>query len=150
MIVSKSRVNGTNNEVSAKITLVHSRNRRVPITMLSQAALGAITIWAAPNTVVSQEPSSKPSPMPPRISARPNVVTRVLRLDRKAPSSTAATPSSGLEQCAAKWAVDAAAAIDAGGADALTVKGDPHRCGSLRLPTCRAATARPANGLGRA
>jgi hypothetical protein len=64
--------------------------------VLSQAALGATTIWEAPNTVVSQEPSSKPSPMPPRISARPKVVRRVLRLDRKAPNNTAKTPSKGL------------------------------------------------------
>jgi len=37
-------VNGIISEVNAKIALVHSRNRRVPITMLSQAALGAATI----------------------------------------------------------------------------------------------------------
>ena len=44
MIVPKSRVNGTRSEVTAKITLVHSINRRVPTAVLSQAALGATTI----------------------------------------------------------------------------------------------------------
>jgi len=75
--------------------LAQNRKRRAPITVLSQAAVGATIICAAEKIAVSQAPSSKPRLNPPRISARPKVVMRVLRVETKAPISTAATPTSG-------------------------------------------------------
>jgi hypothetical protein len=55
----------------------------------------AATILAAPNTVDTQDPSSKPSDSPPRMSASPTVVTRELMVEMKAPITTAATPARG-------------------------------------------------------
>src|SRR5205814_8640899 len=78
-----------------KITLDHSSNRLVPSTVPSHAAAGATSICAAENTVVSQEPSSKPKPIAPRMSASAKVVIRVLSVALKAPMRTAATPITG-------------------------------------------------------
>ena len=72
--------------------LPHIRKRRGPTTVLSQAAAGVTIICVAVNTEVSQEPSSKPRPSPPRISARPKVVTRVLMVAMKAASWPRARP----------------------------------------------------------
>src|SRR5882724_6068111 len=83
------------------MTVAHDRKRRAPSTVLSQAAAGAMNIWPAENTEVSHEPSSKPRPSPPRMSARPKVVTRVFSVEMKAPISTAATPAKGRRQGAA-------------------------------------------------
>ena len=78
-----------------KIALDHSRMRRGPRTMLNHAADRQTTIWEAPKAVDSHDASSKPSDRPPRISASPTVVTRVLMVEMNAPTTTAATPSSG-------------------------------------------------------
>jgi hypothetical protein len=90
-----SRVSGGRAEVIRKVALDHSRMRRGPSAMLNHAAERHTTIWAAPNTVDSQDPSSKPSDRPPRISASPTVVMRELMVEMKAPTTTAATPRSG-------------------------------------------------------
>ena len=74
-----------------KTALAQSTKRRTPITMLSQAAPGATIIWLAEKAVLTQEPSSKPRLSPPLMSASPKVVTRVFRVEMKAPISTAAT-----------------------------------------------------------
>jgi hypothetical protein len=66
------------------------------------------------------------------------VVRQVLRLDRKAPSSTATPPSSGLGQCVANGA---SAVIGTAGAIPLTGFRGRYRCGSLRSPTCPGAAA---------
>ncbi len=62
---------------------------------------GATIIWLAEKAVFSQEPSSKPRLSPPLMSASPKVVTRVFRVEMKAPISTAATPISGRGHSAA-------------------------------------------------
>ena len=77
---------------------VHSKTRRVLSTVLIQAAAGVTTICAAEKTVLTHEPSSKPRPSAPRMSASPNVVSRVLRVEMNAPSITAATPMTGRSQ----------------------------------------------------
>ncbi len=81
-----------------KIVPVQSSTRRVLSTVLIHAAAGVTIICAAPNTVPIHEPSSKPRPSPPRISARPKVVIFVLRDEMKAPSMTAATPMAGYSE----------------------------------------------------
>jgi DHA2 family multidrug resistance protein len=51
-----------------------------------------------PLKIVDQEPSSKPRPSAPRMSARPCVVSRALRVEMIAPIMTATTPTAGYSQ----------------------------------------------------
>src|SRR5204863_4223201 len=81
-----------------KIAPVHSSTRRVLSTVLIHAAAGVTIIWAAEKIVLIQEPSSKPNPSAPRISARPCVVSRTLRVEINAPIITATTPAAGYSQ----------------------------------------------------
>ena len=67
-------------------------------TVLIHAAAGVTTICAAPKTVLIHEPSSKPRPSAPRMSASPAVVIRAFRVEMNAPSMTATTPIAGYSQ----------------------------------------------------
>src|SRR6266702_6877389 len=69
--------------------------RRKPNTVASQATAGAMRICEPMPAVESQAPSSKLSPNAPRRSGRPTVVSRLSKLARNEPSSTAATANSG-------------------------------------------------------
>src|SRR6185312_8636602 len=69
--------------------------RRRPNTVASHATAGAIRICEPMPAVESQAPSSKPSENAPRRSGRPTVVSRLSKLARNEPSSTAATANSG-------------------------------------------------------
>src|SRR5207245_859318 len=89
---------GGGSEAIAKIAPVHSNTRRVLSTVLIQAAAGVTIIWAAEKIVLIQEPSSKPKPSAPRMSARPCVVIRTLRVEINAPIITATTPTTGYSQ----------------------------------------------------
>ena len=48
--------------------------------------------------VLIHDPSSKPRPSAPRMSARPCVVSRALRVEMTAPIITATTPTAGYSQ----------------------------------------------------
>ena len=50
-------------------------------TVLIHAAAGVTTICAAAKTVLIHEPSSKPRPSAPRMSASPAVVIRAFRVE---------------------------------------------------------------------
>src|SRR5262249_48727794 len=95
-----------------KIVLDHSRKRRGPSSRLSQVAEAHTASCVAAKAVENQEPSSKPSDRPPRMSARPTFARRTLIEDMKAPTSTAATPSNGRWQTAGvARGADATAAV---------------------------------------
>src|SRR6266404_6248834 len=98
----------------AKIAPVHSNTRRVPSTVLIQAAAGVTIIWAAEKIVLIQEPSSKPKPSAPRMSARPCVVIRTLRVEINAPIITATTPTTGYSQRLVAGGGNGAAGVVAG------------------------------------
>ena len=66
--------------------------------MPSQAAAGVTTICAAEKTVLNHEPSSKPRPSAPLISARPWEVRRTLSVEIKAPIITAIAPMAGYSE----------------------------------------------------
>src|SRR5689334_18141674 len=105
----------------AKIAPVHSNTRRVLSTVLIQAAAGVTIIWAAEKIVLIQEASSKPKPSAPRMSARPGVVIRTLRVEIKAPITTATTPTAGYSQRPAAGRGVGVAAIVAGSVKAVAV-----------------------------
>src|SRR6266404_6009243 len=63
----------------------------------SQMATRVISICATVWAVEIQAPSSKPACTAPRMSASPRVERRVLRVEMKVPSSTAARPSHGMD-----------------------------------------------------
>ena len=67
----------------------------MPNAVASHATAGAMKICEPMLAVESQAPSSKPSENAPRKSARPTVVSRVSKLARNEPSSTATTANSG-------------------------------------------------------
>jgi hypothetical protein len=67
----------------------------VPTTVLIHAAAGVTTICAAEKIVLTHDPSSKPRLSAPRMSARPCVVIRALRVEMNAPTNTATTPMTG-------------------------------------------------------
>src|SRR6266850_1843867 len=69
--------------------------RRRPNTVASQATAGAMKICEPMPAVLSQAPSSNPSEKAPRKSARPTDVSRLSKLARNEPSSTAPTANSG-------------------------------------------------------
>src|SRR5215468_12379235 len=108
-----SRVSGGRNDAMAKIVLDHSRKRRGPSSRLSQVAEAQTASWVAAKAVENQAPSSKPRDRPPRMSARPTEARRTLIEDTKAPTRTAATPSSGRWVTAGFAAGGAAGAADA-------------------------------------
>src|ERR1700719_515433 len=89
--VSESCTKGGNSEAAVKIAPVHSSTRRVPNTVLIHAAAGVTTICAAEKIVLTHDPSSKPRLSAPRMSAKPCVVIRTLRVEMNAPTSTATT-----------------------------------------------------------
>ena len=81
-------------------------------TVLIHAAAGVTTICAARKIVLTQDPSSKPRPSAPRISARPTLVSRTLRVEMNAPTITAATPMTGCSQrCTADGGIGAATVV---------------------------------------
>ena len=67
-------------------------------TVLIHAAAGVTTICAARKIVLIHDPSSKPRPSAPRISARPTLVSRTLRVEMNAPTITATTPITGYSE----------------------------------------------------
>src|SRR5882757_6082055 len=69
--------------------------RRSPNTVASQATAGAMKICDPMPAVESQAPSSNPSENAPRRSGSPTDVSRLSKLARNEPSSTAATANSG-------------------------------------------------------
>src|SRR6266436_4813542 len=69
--------------------------RRRPNTVASQATAGAMKICEPIAAVLSQAPSSNPNEKAPRRSGNPTDVSRLSKLARKEPSSTAATANSG-------------------------------------------------------
>src|ERR1700719_182913 len=69
--------------------------RRKPNTVASQATAGAMKICEPIPAVESQAPSSNPSENAPRKSGNPTDVSRLSKLARKEPSSTAATANNG-------------------------------------------------------
>src|ERR1700722_10652133 len=69
--------------------------RRRPKAVASQATVGAMKICEPIAAVESHAPSSKPSEKAPRISGNPTEVSRLSKLARKEPSSTAPTANSG-------------------------------------------------------
>ena len=69
--------------------------RRRPNTVASQATAGAMKICEPIAAVESQAPSSKPSENAPRRSGNPTDVSRLSKLARKEPSSTAPTANNG-------------------------------------------------------
>src|SRR3981189_3245850 len=69
--------------------------RRRPNTVASHATAGAMKICEPIPAVESQAPSSNPSEKAPRKSARPTDVSRLSKLARNEPSSTAPTANSG-------------------------------------------------------
>src|SRR6266568_1861197 len=69
--------------------------RRRPNTVASHATAGAMKICEPMPAVESHAPSSKESPNAPRRSGRPTVVSRLSKLARNEPSSTAATANKG-------------------------------------------------------
>src|SRR5260221_7335189 len=71
------------------------RMRRSPNTVASQATAGAMKICEPIAAVESQAPSSKPSEKAPRKSGSPTEVSRLSKLARNEPSSTAPTANSG-------------------------------------------------------
>src|SRR4030081_1221757 len=71
------------------------RMRRRPNTVASQATAGAMKICETIAAVESQAPSSKPSEKAPRKSGNPTEVSRLSKLARNEPSSTAATANKG-------------------------------------------------------
>src|SRR5580698_10985825 len=97
-------------EVAAKAQAATVSTRRGPKARPIQTAAGAINIWATVWAVVIQAPSSKPTCSAPRMSARPKVDSRPVRVEMKAPSRTASSPSHGVRAGGAGQAPDAAAA----------------------------------------
>src|SRR3984885_15447307 len=71
------------------------RTRRRPKTVASQATAGAMKICEPIPAVESQAPSSKLSEKAPRRSGNPTVVSRLSKLPKKEPSSTAPTANKG-------------------------------------------------------
>src|ERR1700730_1614882 len=71
------------------------RTRRRPNAVASQATAGAMKICEPIDAVESQAPSSNPSEKAPRRSGNPTEVSRLSKLARKEPSSTAPTANSG-------------------------------------------------------
>src|ERR1700686_3980918 len=71
------------------------RTRRRPNAVASHATAGATNICEPIAAVESQAPSSKLSEKAPRKSGKPTEVSRLSKLARKAPSSTAATANKG-------------------------------------------------------
>src|SRR4030081_2639433 len=71
------------------------RMRRRPNTVASQATAGAMKICETIAAVESQAPSSKPSEKAPRKSGNPTEVSRLSKLARNEPSSTAPTANRG-------------------------------------------------------
>src|SRR6267378_5840463 len=69
--------------------------RRSPNAVASHATAGAMKICEPIDAVESQAPSSNPSEKAPRRSARPTDVSRLSKLARNEPSSTAPTANSG-------------------------------------------------------
>src|ERR1700676_5253665 len=69
--------------------------RRSPKAVASQATAGAMKICEPIAAVESQAPSSKPSEKAPRRSGNPTDVSRLSKLARNEPSSTAATANKG-------------------------------------------------------
>src|SRR5580693_5497090 len=69
--------------------------RRRPKTVASQATAGAMKICEPIPAVESQAPSSKLSEKAPRRSGNPTEVSRLSKLPRNAPSSTATTANRG-------------------------------------------------------
>src|ERR1700736_3675028 len=63
----------------------------------SQIATSVISICATVWAVEIHAPSSKPACTAPRMSASPSVDRRVLRVEMNVPSSTAKSPSQGME-----------------------------------------------------
>src|ERR1700733_3288497 len=71
------------------------RTRRRPRAVASHATVGAMKICEPIAAVESHAPSSKPSENAPRRSGKPTEFSRLSKLARKAPSSTAPTANSG-------------------------------------------------------
>src|ERR1700726_1822931 len=71
------------------------RTRRSPNAVASHATAGAMKICEPIAAVDSQAPSSKPSENAPRKSGNPTEVSRLSKLARNEPSSTAPTANSG-------------------------------------------------------
>src|ERR1700731_3842803 len=71
------------------------RTRRRPNAVASHATAGAMKICEPIAAVDSQAPSSKPSENAPRKSGNPTEVSRLSKLARNEPSSTAPTANSG-------------------------------------------------------
>src|ERR1700692_1173082 len=69
--------------------------RRRPNAVASQATGGAMKIGEPIDAVESQAPSSKPSENAPRKSGNPTEVSRLSKLARNEPSSTAPTANNG-------------------------------------------------------
>src|ERR1700704_2270324 len=69
--------------------------RRRPNAVASHATAGAMKICEPIAAVESQAPSSKPSENAPRRSGNPTEVSRLSKLARKEPSSTAPTANKG-------------------------------------------------------
>ena len=69
--------------------------RRRPNAVASHATAGAMKICEPIADVESHAPSSNPSENAPRKSGNPTVVSRLSKLARKAPSSTATTANKG-------------------------------------------------------
>src|SRR3981189_3153590 len=71
------------------------RMRRRPNTVASQATAGAMKICEPIDAVDRQAPSSNPSENAPRRSGNPTEVSRLSKLARNEPSSTAPTANRG-------------------------------------------------------
>src|SRR5712671_3884689 len=105
----------------------------------SQIATRTISICATVWAVEIHAPSSKPACTAPRMSARPSVDRRVLRVEMKVPSSTARRPSQGMDVGAggdvAAAAGGAALPPVAGLAVGSLIDAHPSAYQQLRLPT---------------
>src|ERR1700685_2727728 len=88
---------GASKEMTANAMEAPINTRRGPKVAPIQMAASVMNIWAAVCAVVIHAPSSNPAPTAPRMSARPNVENRPLRVDMKVPMSTARSPSQGME-----------------------------------------------------